>query len=410
MLPTIVIYITYGVKVIMSESGKMASTVMNRIEADPSILEANKKHLRDLVTYLQAKNSKPNTVEKYVYHYEKILKAMGGMTDILKADKPDLERAVAKINTLKLVDEEKRKIKVTIKVLYKHFLGEDEYYPRQVAWIRTSSSRNKMLPQDLLSEAEVLKLIESARDIRDKAIVALLFDTGMRIGELVGLRKKDIETDSEPVHVTVGGKTGMRKIPIMFSVSYVTRYLDTLGEVKPGDSLWLAIGTWSNTGRGLDADGIRQMLKRLGKKSGLGKRIYPHLFRHSRASNYANKLTEQQLKVYFGWTGDSRMAATYVHLSGRDIDNAVMAAYGKSVPELKEPLLKEKICPKCRSPNSTDSFHCARCGSSLDIATAVREQEIKDKVKGAATSTFKPDDLRKEDVGKSIREKKRGKR
>lgn len=393
----------------MSELNKTTQNMFSRIMNDPKIAKSNKKYLNDFVIFLQAKGAKPMTVEKYTYQYEKFLNAIGGDADLLKAQRPELERAVARINNLSLVDEEKRKIKVMIKVFYKHFLGEDLYYPKQIAWIKTSGAKNRMLPEDLLSEDEVIRLLDAANSLRDRALIALLYDTGMRIGELASLRKKDIDTDSEPAHVTVNGKTGARRVPIMFSVPYVVQYLNSIKGVKPNDSLWLAAGTWSNTGKIVSDNGIRQRLKILAAKAGIDKRIYPHLFRHSRASNYANKLTEQQLKMFFGWTGDSKMAATYVHLSGRDIDNAVLQANGKKPKEtFDEAKLTVKSCPKCKFDNSLSSTFCNRCGSALDIKTAM-QQANEDKLREDAEESML-DDKHMEEMVRRYFEKKRRER
>jgi site-specific recombinase XerD len=392
----------------MEGLSKTASTILGRINSDPLMLQANKKHIADLIQFLQARGAKPLTVDKYVYHYEKILKALGQRKDLLKASRGDLERVVAKINTLGLADEEKRKIRVTLKVFYKHFLGEDLYYPKQVAWMKTSGAKNKMLPEDLLSEAEVLKLIETAKDLRDKAIIALLFDTGMRIGELASLRIKDVEIGGTISHIMANGKTGMRRIPITFSVPYLSQYLNTMPNAKSGDNLWQTIGTWEYTGKTVRSDGIRQMLKRLARKAGINKRIYPHLFRHSRASIYANKLTEQQLKVYFGWTGDSKMAATYVHLSGRDIDNAIIHAYGgKPDVAAEEVKLKVKVCARCQFDNPVDAKYCNRCGSPLDISTAVLEEKTSIEIRNSLMESIKDPKLLEEIVHQYLLEKKK---
>ncbi|WP_394344768.1 hypothetical protein [Salinigranum halophilum] len=53
----------------------------------------------------------------------------------------------------------------------------------------------------------------------------------------------------------------------------------------------------------------------------------PHHFRHSRATHLANWLTEAQLCEWFGWVQGSNVPARYVHLSGRDIDNAYLALF-----------------------------------------------------------------------------------
>jgi site-specific recombinase XerD/ribosomal protein L40E len=394
----------------MGDLSKTAQGILSRIEDDSRINKNNKKYINDFIIFLQAKGAKRATTEKYIYQYEKFLKAIGGNVDLLKAERPELERAIADINNLDLAAEEKRKIKVMIKVFYKHFLGEDLYYPKQIAWIKTSGAKNRVLPEDLLSEEEITKLLNAATSLRDRAIIALLYDTGMRIGELVTLRKKDVDTNSDPVHVTVNGKTGMRRVPIMFSVPFVIQYLNSLTNAKPNDPLWFATGTWSNSGKIISDGGIRQRLKIIANKTGIDKRIYPHLFRHSRASNYANKLTEQQLKMFFGWTGDSKMAATYVHLSGRDIDNAVLQANGSKQKETsEEPKLTVKVCPRCKFDNSLSSTFCNRCGSALDIKTALNqanEKKLREDVEDAILDDKHMEDM----VHRYLMKKSKGKK
>jgi integrase len=265
-----------------------------------------------------------------------------------------------------------------------------------------------MLPEDLLSEAEVLKLIAAAKDLRDKAIIALLFDTGMRIGELSSLRIKDIEIGDTISHVMANGKTGMRRIPITFSVPYLSQYLNVMPNAKPSDNLWKTIGRWENTQKTVSSDGIRQMLKRLARNTGIDKRIYPHLFRRSRASYYANKLTEQQLKAYFGWTGNSKMAATYVHLSGRDIDNAILQAYGSEpIIENDKPMLTVRICGRCGFTNPIDSMYCNRCGSTLDIKTAVEANKTEEEVKSMLLNSVNDPKIIEDIVHKYLEEKRK---
>lgn len=65
-------------------------------------------------------------------------------------------------------------------------------------------------PMATLEADELMSLLSSATILRDKAMLTLLVDTGMRSGELAGLRKQDIEAEI----VTVRGKSGKRQIPI----------------------------------------------------------------------------------------------------------------------------------------------------------------------------------------------------
>ena len=89
------------------------------------------------------------------------------------------------------------------------------------------------------------------------------------------------------------------------------------------------------------------------------------------------------MKEYFGWTQASDMAAVYVHLSGRDVDNALLKLAGKEVTETAKELeadRRTKTCSICRHENAPEIHRCANCGRPLDLKTALdddrREQEL----------------------------------
>ena len=355
----------------------------NRI-GDLNAPESNKRAAERFYSFQIAKNAKPRTIALYLYALEKFLIALG-KTELKKATREDIEDTVAKINVLELSDRTKREIRTTLKMFYKHTFGDDLFYPKQVAWIKTSKPKRKLLPESILSEEEVLKMLSATKNVRDKALIALLYDSGIRIGELVNLKKKDIDLASTPSHIIVDGKTGQRKIPIFFSVPYLAQYLSTI-RLEDDSPLLLDARSWNEQAT---HHAIRVVLKKTGKEAGIKKRIYPHLFRHSRASYYANKLTEQQLKEYFGWTKDSNMLSIYVHLSGRDVDNALSHANGIAVPEIEmKPKLTIKACQRCQQTNTADSVFCSRCGSPLDIKTAMNLKQNEDVADNAAIESM----------------------
>ena len=121
-------------------------------------------------------------------------------------------------------------------------------------------------------------------------------------------------------------------------------------------------------------------MKKITRKAGIKKRVYPHLFRHSRATHLASHLTEAQMKQYFGWVQASKMASVYVHLSGRDVDKALLRLNGIEVEEDREELkFKPKICPRCKAKNSPDAKFCSNCGFCLDEKTAIQLEELRAK-------------------------------
>ncbi len=362
--------------------------LLKRIEIQLADQKSNDESVKEHVSWLYAKNMNPRTIVKHIYSLMKFFDAIGDK-DAKTLSKQEMERAITKINGLELSEETKRDVATIVKQFYKHMLGDDIYYPPQVAWIRTSGRKtNKTLPE-ILSEAEVLKMIKVTNNVRDKCIIALIYDSGVRIGELLNLKVKDVDLRTEPAHIIVDGKTGMRRIPIMISAPYVARYLDSI-DSKPNDPLFKAIGTWSNLDVAVDRGAVAKVLRIAGLKAGINKRIYPHIFRHSRASYYANRLTEQQLKVFFGWTGDSGMASTYVHLSGRDIDNAILQANGKKPVEVEAAGPTEKVCPRCRyAANGIDFVHCQRCGAPLDESLLIKSEEVSENLKETMLEAIK---------------------
>ena len=353
-----------------------------------SMGKENKAAIEQHIAWLKGKGSNPRTVLKHLYHLQRFMVALDKGVVLDKITKEEVERAMAKVEESDYALETKNQIKTVLKLFYKHRQGEDERYPKVVSWIKLSNKTRKFLPEDILSEEEVLKMLESARSDRDRAVIALLFDAGIRIGELISLRVKDVAFGDNLSHITVNGKTGMRQIPIVFSVPYLARYFDTIKGASPSDLFWR---TRNGSGADyLDYAAALKMVKDVARRAKINKRVYPHLFRHSRASYYANKVTEQQLKAYFGWSGSSRMAGTYVHLSGRDIDNAILGANGlKPKDEPIEPKLKIKSCARCREGNPADADYCVRCGGPLDIKVAMEAQAKETDMKQAIVEALK---------------------
>lgn len=109
------------------------------------------------------------------------------------------------------------------------------------------------------------------------------------------------------------------------------------------------------------------MIGRAAVKAGIKKRVHPHLFRHSRATLLAKRLTEAQMKSYLGWTRSSKMAGIYVHLSGKDTDVAILEMNGikmKSEEAVEE--LKPRKCIRCNLEYGATTRFCEQCGLILN--------------------------------------------
>jgi integrase/recombinase XerD len=151
-----------------------------------------------------------------------------------------------------------------------------------------------------LSLSEVTRLIQAAVEhsqkperVRNWTIIAFMFGTGLRISELVDMKESDIRFERGlPASLKVIGKGNKeRRVALSQEASTALhqwlkerRYL--LAELPPGgdrEYVWL-IPTGRKRGKRLGAQGVRALLKRYAGIAGIRKNVYPHLLRHTFAT------------------------------------------------------------------------------------------------------------------------------
>ncbi|WP_259134898.1 site-specific integrase [Methanosalsum natronophilum] len=233
-------------------------------------------------------------------------------------------------------------------------------------------------PEEVLTKTEVEAIIDTCNNPRDRALFALLYDSGCRIGELLSMRVKDVKFDQNGALVSFPeGKTGYRKNRVVFAASYLRVWVENHKlNTDPNAPLWLSRKTSSNEPQPLKYQGVALLLERLVKECGIEKRVHLHLFRHTRASELANTLTEQQLKKQLGWTQGSSMAARYVHMNDRDLENAILKSSGVEVDEEGAEIgIRPIRCNRCKDLNPPNAKFCSKCG--LPIDQGMSEENIK---------------------------------
>ncbi|MBD3203943.1 tyrosine-type recombinase/integrase, partial [Candidatus Woesearchaeota archaeon] len=249
--------------------------------------------------------------------------------------------------------------------------------------IKIKKINGTKLPQELFSPEEIKKLTEVASNFRNKAIVMLLYETAARRGEFLQLRIKHVELQEKDNKkfgfVTVPmGKTDSRKIPVIYSMPHIINWINAHPDRdNPEAPLFINLGSY--LGQALGQDGLKRILKKLSKrafgrtkKGKLKKNVYPHLFRHSRLTELAKELTEQELKKFAGWTPTSNMAAVYVHLAGEDVSNKILANAGlidSKIVRKGDTVLMQVKCPSCDKLNPSTNKICS-CGRILDLKEA----------------------------------------
>lgn len=305
----------------------------------------------------------PRRVSKYLWQLRQVSQWLG--KDFDKATIDDLKRVVATVETSGYAPWTKCDYRVALRVFYR-WLSGGENYPDLVRWIRPRHPRGRdMMPSDLLTEDDIKKMVSAADHPRDRALVACLYESGARIGEVLGIRLRDMVFDKYGVLVMLNGKTGPRRIRLVACVPFLQAWLNRHPDPNSSASpLWV---TKTHKAGQLTYTVVRQLLLMLRRRARIQKPVNPHHFRHSRATFLANHLTEAQMKDYLGWVQSSEMAAVYVHLSGRDVDRAILGLHGLADPEDQNSKgLSPLTCARCLQANEYTNSFCSKCGFPLN--------------------------------------------
>jgi integrase/recombinase XerD len=342
---------------------KTLNRVLERIEKELPFSERNKEIAMKFKNELLSQNIGLAKVCRYLQdiiwlnkHFHK---------DFDSATKEDIKELIANMNQSGFSEGTKKGIKIMLRKLYRYLRGVEEKgkYPPEVDWYTLTIPQCKSkLPEELLTEEEMKNLILAGRNERDRALLATLCETGARVGEIGTMRINSVAFEKIGAKITISGKTGSRKILVIGCSTYLNNWINH--HPYRSDS---RMPLWVKTdGSVFTYTRIAAILRAAAKKAGIKKRVHPHLLRHSRATIMANKMTDAQMKHYFGWTQGSKMASVYIHMSGKDTDEAILRAYGIKDERVSEKMMLESVtCKRCGKENNPTDKYC-NCGFVLD--------------------------------------------
>jgi site-specific recombinase XerD len=271
--------------------------------------------------------------------------------------------------------------------------------------VKIKKEAQDVINKDVLTVKEIQKMIQVAKTFRDKAVISLLYETGSRKGEFLQLKVKDIELTEYGAKVKIPqGKTNSRINILIDSVPDIKAWFESHPERdNPNAPLFVTEGAWLR--RALGEDGLKRVVKECAKRAKIKKKVYPHLFRHSKATEFARAgKNEDFLRKWFGWSKSSKTPTLYVNTNVQDMERQYKEMKGikGAIEESNEEseVLKPKVCPRCKEKDIPSHFKfCPKCSQVLDRETALKLFE-KETLEKELQNELLAQSLKKKDITK----------
>jgi integrase/recombinase XerD len=259
-----------------------------------------------------------NTLESYardLAHLAAFAEKRGAVVEAL--ERRDLEAFVRGLMASGLAPRSVARSVACIRGLYR-FIAVERRLPSNPADDLRSPRAWPALPK-FLSLEEVDRLLEqpdttTPRGLRDKALIELLYATGLRVSELIGLRAGDLNLE-EGYLTCVGKGDKQRMVPLgQTAAEWVRRYMreGRTSLVRQRASPWLFVN--ARDGGPLSRVGFWKVLKAYGKAAGLSRDLSPHVLRHSFATHLLERGADlRMIQVMLGHA-DLSTTQIYTHV------------------------------------------------------------------------------------------------
>jgi integrase/recombinase XerC len=209
---------------------------------------------------------------------------------------------------------------------FRFLAREGEVETNPAIGLRSPKVQRK-LPQ-VLDADEMSALVEvpggDAESVRDRALLELLYSSGLRVAELCSVRWRDLDTGDGMLRVTgKGSKTRIVPVGAKALAALATlREQDHCGDDDP-----LVRGA---RGRPLTPNGVRARLKKRANEQGVWKRVYPHLMRHSCASHLLESSGDLRAVQELLGHADIGTTQIYTHLDFQHLSKVYDAAHPRA--------------------------------------------------------------------------------
>jgi integrase/recombinase XerD len=288
--------------------------------------------VRDFISYLHnVKKASVNTEQSYQRDLRKLTAYLSdkGFTSFKDVNDRTLREYIDYLTSTGAKPSTVSRSIASIKAFF-HYLNSQEKISRDPSLMLKAPKIEKKVPEILTTE-EVIKLLEqprgdSPKDIRDKAMLELLYATGIRVTELINLEVSDVNLKSSYLMCSEGNKE--RVIPFGNAAKdALTRYLKSARDAMVADRTSPLL--FANcSGSHMSRQGFWKLIKYYAKKAGIATDITPHTLRHSFAAHLVQNGAD--LRSVQEMLGHSDISTTQVYASMNN--NRIREVYTRAHP------------------------------------------------------------------------------
>ena len=295
-------------------------------------MSSGRDYIREYLSYLRVeKGLAENSLTAYRTDLAKLKEwAEKHRFDLLRITRTDLREWLIDLSGQMLSENSKRRLLSSLRGFYK-FLMFEGHITENPAENLDSPRKSFYLPK-FLNQADVERLLSqpdpsTETGLRDRAILELMYSSGLRVSEAVGMQIKDIDLDGG-VLTTTGKGSKTRRVPVGKSAAeWVKSYLAHRRKHDNTEAQSLFVAP---NGRPLNRQLIHAMIKEYAEKCGL-EGVSPHTLRHSFATHLVqNRADIRSVQQMLGHA-DISTTQIYTHIT----DSHLKKSYERFHPRAK---------------------------------------------------------------------------
>lgn len=287
-----------------------------------------KKLLKDYLDYLEIeKNRSPKTRENYGRHLKAFIEEAGikSVKDITEESIRDFRVKLAREN-LKKITQSYYVISIRnfLKFLIKR--GVKALSPEVVELPRVS--RRDI---ETLDYAELERLLQTPkggdlRSLRDRAVLEVLFSTGLRLSELCSLNRN---IDLKRGEISVRGKGDKLRVVFLSdsAKTAIKNYLDKRSDIN--ESLFVSLDKNGKTLGKITARAVQRLVDLRAREAGIAKKVHPHVLRHGFATDML--INGADIRAVQEFLGHANISTTqiYTHITNKELREIHKSFHGR---------------------------------------------------------------------------------